>query len=372
MSLLNRVTSGISANGLPSIRRRGQSFFSSLGGAVIGLALMVIGSPIAAWFAESQHREADFLSAKQISATELQDGYIAIEGALSTTEPISCYSDTNPAAETKVSCLYSAAAIEEYVRSEKKKCGSTNSNQEIIRQLPNECDSNGNNCEACNMVAEYDWDAIENGKTEDFAKFTVGAYTVQPSSSVNWYNTENKIIYAENYSGTPKVGDRRTSYTYFEPNESVLVVGVAAADQISNGGDKLFIVSNLGYAGTQTALATADSATKWILRIVALVLMVLGATMVVGPLTYFTNIFRFVPILGKHLDRGLDGVIIFFAGLFGLSLWLLLWGLVLVIKNIWIIAIILLIVAVVVIVLITRGKAKTSTQTTTPAQPPIK
>lgn len=362
MSLLKRVTSGISTNGLPSIQRRGQSFFSSLGGAVIGLAFMVIGSPLAAWFAESQHREADFLSAEQVSTNDLRDGYIAIEGDFAVTEPVSCYNDANTPTEINATCLYSTAVVEDYVQSEEKQCGSVNSNQTIIRQLPNECDSNGNNCEACYMVAEYNWEAVENATTESLAKFSVGAYTVQPSSAVNWYDTQTQIVYASDYSGTPRLGDRRTSYTYFQPNDSVLVVGQATAGQIAHGGDKLFIVSNLGYAGTQTALASADITTKWILRLVALGLMVLGAALVVGPLTHFTNVFRFVPILGKHLDSGLDAVIIFFAGLFGIVLWLLLWGLILVVKNIWLIGILLLVVAIVVIILISRGKKKSVNQ----------
>ena len=339
MGLLNSLASNVRRGGVPVIRRKRQSFFSSLGGAVIGLGLMVIGSPLAAWYAESQHREKDFLSAQQVSADVVQDGYVVIEAPVTVAEPISCYSDATTATDSTSSCVYSTSTVEEYTRSEKKQCGSFNSNQEVIRQLPTECDSDGNNCENCAMVAEYDWEAVVNGETETKTTFTVGAYTVEPSAGVDWFNNETYIAYANTTAETPRVGDRRTTYTYFRPAQTVLVVGEAVDGKIISGGEKLFAVSNLGYAGTQTALASADNTMQWILRIASLVLMMFGAVLVVSPLTHFTNLFRFVPIVGRHLDSGLDSVIVFFAGLVGVVLWLLLWGLILVLKNIWLIII---------------------------------
>ena len=83
-----------------------------------------------------------------------------------------------------------------------------------------------------------------------------------------------------------------------------------------------------------------------------------GMMLLVGPLTYFTNVFRFIPFLGKHVDQGLDAVIIFVAGLIGVMLWLVVWGIVLVLKNIWFIIGALVLVSIVVFVIIQLGRQR--------------
>ncbi|EKD79189.1 MAG: hypothetical protein ACD_41C00140G0001 [uncultured bacterium] len=195
--------------------------------------------------------------------------------------------------------------------------------------------------------------------TSEFAQFGLGAYTVTPTEAVNFIGEDS---FTTATAVEPQVGDERQVMTYYPVQSVALVAGLASDNTLSvPTDDKPFVVSNLDYAGTLAELESQDAAKKWMLRIISLVLMVVGMTMIASPLTYFTNVFRIIPFLGSRVDRGFDAVIGFVAALIGVVLWLVLWMLVLVLKNIWIILGVLLILAVVVIVLIQRGKKKKAT-----------
>lgn len=342
--------------------RKSGGIFGSFIAALLGLGFIVIGSPLAAWYAESQHQAKDFSTATQVVSTEQQSGYLAVTGTASAIDVLTCPSQTEV---TNTECVWVKTEDQTYQREEKRQCGYVSSDQKILYNLPDECDSDGTNCKSCYQVEEYSWETVNT--SDDFAKFGLGVYNVTPTAAVNFIGEET---FTTATAATPVVGDERQVLTYYPLPAIALVAGEAAAGEIVAAVDKKpFVVSNVDYAGTLVELESQDTATKWMLRIISLVLMVVGMTMLASPLTYFTNIFRIIPFLGSRVDRGFDAVIGFVAALIGVVLWIVLWMLVLVLKNIWLILGVLLVIAVIVVMLIQRGKkskATTSAPTTSP------
>lgn len=334
--------------------RKSGGIFGSIISALLGLAFVAIGSPLAAWYAESQHQAKDFTTATQVTATESADGYVAVTGSGTALGDVVCPSAT--AADTEA-CVWVESDKQSYQRTEKRQCGYVSDDQKILQQLPDECDSDGTNCQSCYQVEEYSWESIDT--TTQYDAFTFGVYTVEPTDAVNFIGEDS---YTTETATTPQVGDERFVMTYFPLASISLVAGDSANGEITRSAeDKPFVISNTDYAGTLAELESQDKATKWGLRILSLVLMVLGMTMIASPLTYFTNIFRIIPFLGGRVDRGFDAVIGFVAALIGVVLWFGLWMLVLVLKNIWLILGVLGILAIIVLVLIQRGKKKKAT-----------
>ncbi len=69
-----------------------------MGGVFIGV-LLVLGSPVALWHAESQHTAQDFKSAMPVEANSRTDGYVVFTGTPETNSPLACV-------EEQKSCLY--------------------------------------------------------------------------------------------------------------------------------------------------------------------------------------------------------------------------------------------------------------------------
>lgn len=365
--------------------RKEGGILSSLVGMLIGFALVVIGSPLAAWYAESQHRAEDFSSATIVDAQITQSGYIIVEDQPVVKEPLVCpvgeveavdgdSTDSIDSTDTTAvsECLYVAKVDEEYSVEQKEQCGTLSDNQEQVAYIGEECDADGANCEPCYRVNEYTWKQIT--ETAKYAKVGLGQYVITPSESTNFIGGSEMVLYNESNLGTeanPEVSDNRSSYEYFPVSEQLLVAGDSENGKIKGAYDKKpYVVSNYSYQGTLAELESQDAGMKWVLRIVSLVLMVFGAVLIVGPLTVFTNVFRFVPFVGKHVDKGVDAVISFFAALVGVAMWVVVYGLVLVLKNIWIILIVLGIIGIGIIMLVQRGKKRTGDTNQPPATPP--
>lgn len=366
------------------VRKEG-GIFSSIIGAFIGILFVVIGSPLAAWYAESQNRADDFSTAQVVAADSATDGYVVVENTAKSTEDLAC---PNIGIESIGKCIYVGKNTEKYSVERKEQCGSLSDSQVQIEYKGQECDSDGKNCESCYMVDEYSWNQISTDS--NYAKFAVGSYSVKASDQTNFIGSQEYTQYESTPTDTTNVnnnananlntnaglttpdghavGDIRHNYSYFPIDDVALVAGDAKTQAISGATDgKPFIVSNTGYAGTVAALESQDRTMAWGLRILSLALMVIGVVMIFGPLTAFTNIFRFIPILGKRLDKGFDAVITFVAALIGFVLWLGLFAIVMVLKNIWIIIIVLGVIGAGVLFLVKRGKKKsTVTPSTTP------
>ncbi|MFH1426120.1 MAG: TMEM43 family protein [Candidatus Kerfeldbacteria bacterium] len=362
--------------------RKEGGIFSSLFGVLIGLGLVVIGSPLAAWYAESQHRAEDFSSAKVIEATAPETGYIATEGETSEADKLNCpvadeegkvkdekaddkkavegeaATDDTAKAQEPEKCLYVETDKQVYTRSEHEQCGTISENQTKIRYVGEECDQDGTNCESCYLVEEYDWESTETDSK--YASFKLGVFTVTPSGSTTFFGTKSLTNYEYTESkNDPIEGDVRWVYDYMPLFKTLLIAGNAENDEVKAAYEgRPFVVSNLSHQGTLEALEAQDASTKWILRIVSLVLMVFGMILIVGPLMLFTNMFKFIPVVGKHIDRGFDGVLKFIASLVGIAMWIVVYSVVLLLKNIWIIFIVLVIIGAIVFVLVQRGKKK--------------
>ncbi len=348
--------------GTYTVRRSG-GIFSSIFGVLLGLGFIVIGSPVAVWYAESQHQGEDFATAIQVAATDQQSGYLAVTGTASVVDALPCPSQT---VGLTTDCVWVQTEQQTYRSEEKRQCGSLSDDQTILSNLPDECDSDGTNCERCYQVEEHSWETVDT--TDQFAQFGLGVYSVTPTSAVNFIGEDS---FTTTTATTPQVGDQRQIMTYYPVQSVALVAGLATNNKLGTTLDgKPFVVSNLDYAGTLADLEAQDRSMMWILRIVSLVLMVIGMTMLAGPLTYFTNIFRVIPFLGSRVDRGFDAVIGFVAALLGVVMWFVLWIVVLLLKNIWLILGGLVIIAIIVVILIQLGKKKaaaTPAPTITPA-----
>ncbi len=361
---------------------------SSLMGMLFGIVLVVFASPIAAWYAESQQRAEDFTTAVVVALDSSDEGYVVVEGDAVPQDTLGCpypglngevqyenknddleddlstatddeVIDTNTPKkipEDNTSCVYVNTLTEAYSREEKEVCGRVSSEQTIIQELGDECDADGTNCEPCYMVEQYDWS--EKTNISEFAVFTIGDYEIIPEKKVNFIGTKEFTEYEFLDSrSNPSENDLRFTYTYLPADQTLLVAGDAENNSISSAyNDKPYIISSLSYEGTLEALEAQDSTAKWGLRIASLVMMVLGFILIVGPLTLFTNVFRFIPFMGKRLDKGIDSVIIFIAAVFGFLFWLLVWGIVLVMKNIFVIILFLTVIGIGALFLVKKGK----------------
>ncbi len=369
--------------------------FGSLIGMLIGIGLVVALSPYLLWQAQSQDRAKEFSTGQVVSADGNDTGYIIIEGEARNLDPLACprvgdvhkslpsnrvVSDedddffagldviqpeaTTPTetAELPVTepedCLYVLSNKEVYVSHEAEKCGDLASDDEIIRRIEDECDENGENCEACYLVKEYDWTSVDSNY--DYARVKIGNYTIAPQGGANFIGTMQFTDYVYEISKTaPIEGDERFNFTYLPSKQRILVAGNAANNEIEGAYEgKPYVISNKNFDGTLAALTAQDKAMGWVLRIASLLAMIFGMLLIVGPLTYFTNIFRTIPILGKHVDQGFDGVIKSAAALIGLVLWLIIFGLVLLLKNIWIVIIVLAVIGAIALYLVKSGKMK--------------
>lgn len=348
------------------VRKEG-GIFSSLIGALVGILFVVIGSPLAAWYAESQNRADDFSTAQVVESNSTTEGYVVVEGDATVEETVACPHKTDS------SCVFVEKRTEQYSVERKEQCGDLSKDQVEIEYRGQECDSDGSNCKPCYMVDEYTWDQVAT--ESEYAKFAVGSFTVKASDQTNFIGAQEYTHYeSEPTTNTTQytVGDIRHLYTYFPADDVQLVAGDAKAQAISGALEgKPFIVSNTGYVGTLAELESQDRNTAWGLRIASLVLMVVGVVMIFGPLTAFTNVFKMIPFLGKRLDKGFDAVITFVAAVIGFVLWLLLYAVVMVLKNIWIIIIVLGVIGIGVFILVKRGKkANSAAPQEPPATPP--
>jgi len=368
MGLFNKVPRAVP--GTYRTRKEG-GIMSTLGGALIGIVFVVFLSPLAAWYAESQHRAADFGTAAVVDATGSTEGYIVIEGDATNLDALTCTVDDafddvslddgviEDAVAPLTNCMYVSTTNETYTRTEKETCTTPTADQTILYETTMECDADGTNCTQCYQVEEYSWDTVGDPVVA-VSDVKIGNYTVTPSSSVNFIGSQEMTVYDFVSSATdPIQGDERREYEYMMSDQHMLVAGDAEKNKMTTAYEgRPYVFSTLSYQGTVEELESQDSASKWGLRIASLVLMVLGVVLIFGPLTLFTNVLKVIPGLGKHLDKGFDGVIKFVAALIGLVLWLIVWSVVLIAKNIWVVIIVLAVIGIGVLMWIKMGKKK--------------
>lgn len=324
---------------------------------LIGLLLILFVSPLTVWYAESQHRAKDLASALQVEATSQISGYIVVDGATSSAAPLICPRAIGD--EQLKECVYIKTTLEQYIRDEQVQCGDISQDKRIITQVDDRCDDDG--CEPCYRIEVFRWDTLST--SEEFSQFSIGSYKIIPDASADFVGTD-KII---NYLGieidgvmsdrsNPEVGDQETSYEVLKLENQMLAAGDAVRGSI-NGAEKIFVISSMSYDATLTELQSQDKGTALGLRVFSFILMVLGfALFATGITGIFTGIGRIVPILGKAVHKGVTSAVAVVAGLTGAAVWFVVWGVVLVVKNIWVILGILVIAGIIIAIILVKKK----------------
>lgn len=346
--------------------------------------LIILASPFVLWNAESQNRVQDFGSAEEVSSNSDEEGYILIEGTADTGETLACPNDTEE------SCLYVSSRTEVYSVSQEKVCQTNKPTDRVIDNLESECEAGS--CTPCYLVEKTAWENEDSSVNE--IEFSIGSYEIPSIRKANrvGFETYEEILYTESHrkesdgdvddlvdeyfdedisseSGDPYYdtfddetnedttnseserrfsdGDRRVTYTYLKADEELVIAGNARNGEISEA-DEEFVVSALSYSETLDELEAQDSSAKWGLRILSLGLMVAGFLMLFGTIASIPlALTKIVPFIGDDISSGISGVVTGVAGVLGFVLWLILFGLISILKStvaLVIIGIILLVV----------------------------
>ncbi|MFH1712373.1 MAG: TMEM43 family protein [Patescibacteria group bacterium] len=316
---------------------------------LLGILFVLILSPLTVWYAESQHRAKDFKKADQIEATVVQEGYITFEGQATSDAPLDCPGEV---VVNDNNCLYANTTISEWTREEKTVCGERPAQDKILYSEEPRCDSDGE-CEECWRVEEFDWKQLSSN--DSFTSFKVGAYTITPNASVKYISPGTSTEYYTDDLDfidsltAPVEGDEKYTYTYVELDQNLRIAGSASAAQIRDAGDRIFVISPLSWAGTLDALQGQDRSTMWALRVVSLLLMIGGFIMIASPLTSLSGaLFGIIPVLGKKAHKPIASLVNAIAGAIGFAVWIVVWLSVLLLKNLWWIAIVALAVGLIV------------------------
>jgi hypothetical protein len=127
---------------------------------------------------------------------------------------------------------------------------------------------------------------------------------------------------------------------YFKDNMRLLVAGSSDGSTISHGGNKKYLlVSSRDYQSTYDTLKAQDRLIGWILRIVAFIILLVGYNMIFGPISVMSNFVRKIPFLGKWIDNAVGGIIFLVSLLLAIVHFIILWILIMIIKNIILIAV---------------------------------
>lgn len=325
---------------------------------LIGLFLIIFLSPLTVWFAESQHRAKDFSSAKQVDATSEASGYIRTVGPAASAEPIICPSQA--ALTSMKPCAYVRTLTERYTRTETIECGELPSDRRVITQVEDRCE-NGT-CESCYQVETLAW--VEVSDETEYAVLTIGRYEVHPNDSTKFVGTRTQEFTHEKESDerdasntNPIEGDQRITYSYLEIAPEMLVAGDATSNVIRSA-ERIFVLSPYGHDETLAALDAEDKGTALGFRIFSLILMMLGfALLATGISSIFTGGLKFVPFLGKSVHGMATTAVGILAALVGAAAWLIVWIVVLLLKNIFLIFGTLLVIGILLAIFLTK-KAK--------------
>lgn len=333
---------------------KSSSFAGSIFGVLFGI-LLVLCSPLAMWFAQSQHTAKDFAHAAPVEATSNTTGYIKFSGA-----PTFVETDGGSAC-IESSCIYQKESQQELITTEERICGSSVQNtetQRIIQQNGTQCDDNGANCVPCYDVEKDSWE--EQNVVYSLYDITVGSYVVKPTQSTLYLDTKSKTV----ETGYSTAGNETRSVYDFFPTPTTLMVAGASNGSMVTAGEKTFVLSPFDDAGTYDALRAKDKSAQIMLWIVTFLMLFIGIRMILGPLTWISSQFRFIPIAGSLLSQGSSILVTLAAFIIAIPLWLLLFVLVVLIKLWWLALIILI---VLIALAIWRGSTK---QTDTPVAAP--
>lgn len=300
----------------------------SILGSLLGLALISLISPWILWQAEHQELALLFDQAKPVAQAKNGEYALAQGKPTPVGNWISCPDKTS-------SCVLTQRTIEKLQEIEKDYCGQPLSSQFIIRQIEDKCPQNGS-CEHCYRVREKEWVELKELAEAQTVAFILEGKTVQPGKA-------NHLLGEKVTTALSEGETTRTTYHYLPVDNFLLGAGDLQNNELVLPVKNPFVVSNLSRTETLLELQSQDTATKWMLRILSLFLMILGMILFMGPLMVLTDFFRLVPFVGKHIDRGIDGVLKLLLALLGVLLWGISWVSILIVTNIYLISLVLLI-----------------------------
>lgn len=346
------------AGGTGPVRmKKAPNLIQSIMGVFIGI-LLVIASPLAMWFAQSQHTAKDFQSAQVVEATSGATGYVTFSGT-----PEFATADGGSACYAQ-ECIYQKESQQELITKVELVCGNNVQNtdtQRVLRQNGSECDENGD-CVPCYDVERDTWD--EQDVIYDIYDVKVGEFTVAPTQSTIYLDTREQIV----ETGFSAVGNEsRSVYTYFPLPSSLLVAGSSNGSTVT-AGEKAFVLSQFDSATTLEKLKARDRANQVILWVVTFFMLFIGISLILGPLSWAGRQLRWVPVIGPMLSKGSGSLIALASFLIAVPLWILIFILVVLIKAWWLALILLLVIIGLVIWKVKNGK-KDGTGDSAPTPP---
>ncbi len=305
----------------------------TLGGAIGGMLLgivLVFGSPVVLWMAESQHTAKDFAAAQQVETATPIEGYVTFQGVPEVLDSVACVDQNN--------CLYSEKREQELVTKQQEECGTVVEN-ETTRKLYEttlECDEDGN-CKQCYMVEKDVWE--DKNVVTDFGKVKLGAYTVS--------FTDGAVMLGLGEETVSKGEKKRDVWEFFKTPAELRVAGNSYGGEVAGAGELTYVLSNLDYAGTLAALQARDEANKWMLRIAAFAMLFIGFSSIFGLVTYFGHLLRRFPIVGPLFKEGTKFLVALASFLLAVVVFAVMWVVIMLAKN--------LIVGIAVMALIILG-----------------
>ncbi len=316
---------GINATG-PVRTRKEPTLLQTIAGVGIGI-LLLLASPLAMWSAQSQHRAKDFNSATNIETTGGVAGYVTFSGAPSYVEK------DGGTACIEESCVYQKEVQQELVTHTELECGSNvqeSATLRILRSNGSECDSDGKNCVPCYDVEKDSWE--QQKEIVSLYDVVIGGYTVSPSVGAIYLDTHEKTIdtgLAD--SGRPS----RSIYTWFPLPTRLLVAGSSDGSRVMAPADTVFVLSAYDAAGTFLKLKEMDQNSMFTLFIGTFLMLFIGYSLILGPLTWAGRQLSFIPLIGSMLKGGSKFLVGLAAFLLAIPSWIIIFLLVAVLKFWW-------------------------------------
>jgi len=295
----------------------------SILGVFIGILMILFLAPTIIWFAENQNSAKVFSFTNDVESTSGAVGFIRTMDVVKANVLVACYQN-----KVDGDCLYYNYKLEELQYTTKDYCGTLQDNQEIIEEKGQECYWDNNNeevCEQCYLVNESNWEIILSEKI--FQTFSIGDFRVD-------YPYSAKIVGAGEYN---KQIDKthKEEMEYINDNTLLLVAGNSNGKSISHGGNKRYLlVSTRDYQGTYDYLKFEDRKVAWGLRLITFIVLLIGYLLIFGPISAMSNLIRNIPLIGKWIDELVGGLIFSVSLFLALTHFIILWVLIMLIKNI--------------------------------------
>ena len=314
------------AGGTGPVRmKKGPNMVQSIFGVLIGIVL-VFGSPLAMWHAQSQHSAEDFASAESVDANSGAAGYVTFRG-----EP-SYANETDGSECYEANCLWQLESQQELVTVTDLVCGesvTSSSDMRILQQNGSECDEYGD-CVPCYDVEKDEWQEIASIETH--YDVVVGGYTVDHDGAI-YLETEEKTVTVE--SDDLFENPQRSVYTYYTMPSNILVAGYADGQRVTDG-ELAFVLSSYDATVTLEKLEARDTANQRILWVVTFFMLFIGISLILGPLAWMGRQMKYVPVVGPMLAKGSNSLIGVAAFIIAIPLWLILFVAIVLIKSWWI------------------------------------